>query len=478
MNTLPGNMETDLNGKPLKAGSEFLVWAANPAIKGSYRIVSLDGNDLAKPEKLRKLLVKKLYGKFVLINNKGIKDKKVLSVLDSLRYTNFLHAKGLIFVSESKLTWSVMAGYRQSNYTVLDISQNALPGKARKIRLDIESRYFPDYPARNVIGYIRGSVQPDTFLVVTAHYDHLGRMGRDVYFPGANDNGSGTAMLLDLARQYSLPEHRPYYSMVFMCFSGEEAGLNGSTYCADHPPFPLKQVKFLLNLDMVGTGSEGVTMVNATVFKEAYQRMARINADHEYILTVKERGESCNSDHCPFYKKGVPAVFIYSIGKEYSEYHNPEDKSSKLPLTEYKDIFRLMADFLESFHWEPGFVSAMELFPAEFSELRRRRVFPAEFAEIRRRRVFPAEFVEIRRRRVFPAEFAEIRRSKLKAGYFPQNSQNYAEGNKMQVISRRTRRNSQKESISRRIRRITQKEIKCRLFPTERNNFEQALQTL
>jgi Zn-dependent M28 family amino/carboxypeptidase len=201
-----------------------------------------------------------------------------------------------------------------------------------------------------MIGYVRGVVEPDSFLVFTAHYDHLGRMGKDVYFPGANDNASGTAMLLDLARYYSAEGKQPWYSIAFICLSGEETGLNGSGYYTRNPLFPLKQIKFLVNLDMVGTGSEGITMVNATVFKEAYERMVKINADHEYILTVKQRGESCNSDHCPFYQMGVPAVFIYSQGKEFTEYHNPDDKSSILPLTEYKDIFRLMVDFMDSFH--------------------------------------------------------------------------------------------------------------------------------
>ncbi len=132
--------------------------------------------------------------------------------------------------------------------------------------------------------------------------------------------------------------------------SGEEAGLLGAKYCAAHPPFGLKKVKFLVNIDMVGTGSEGITVVNATKFKDAYDRMVKINAGNEYILTVKERGESCNSDHCPFYEKGVPAVFIYSLGKEFTEYHNPDDQSSKLPLSEYNDIFRLMRDFMDSFN--------------------------------------------------------------------------------------------------------------------------------
>ena len=347
MNTLPGKVEATLNGKPLTAGDQFQVWAATPSIHGKFKVVTLKGTDISDPVRFSRLVSKDLSRKFVLIDKKGINDKAILSRLDSLKFTNYIHAKGLIFVSDQKLTWSVMIGYQPKSYAVLDIRREAIPKRPRKIELTIESLFVEEHIARNVIGYIPGKVQADTFLVFSAHYDHLGRMGNKVYYPGANDNASGTSMVLDLAKYYSRPENQPYYSMVFICLSGEEAGLLGSTYCADHPPFPLKKVKSLMNIDMVGTGSEGITMVNATIFKDAYRQMVKINADNEYLMTVKERGESCNSDHCPFYKKGVPAIFIYSIGKEYTEYHNPEDKSSKLPLTEYKDIFRLVRDFMD-----------------------------------------------------------------------------------------------------------------------------------
>ena len=136
--------------------------------------------------------------------------------------------------------------------------------------------------------------------------------------------------------------------MVFVAVSGEEAGLLGSTYLAGNPLFPLTAVRFLVNLDMMGTGSEGITMVNGTVFPKAYNLMAKINADNNYILTVRNRGESCNSDHCPFYQKGVPAVFLYAMGKEFTEYHNVNDQAVNLPLTEYEDIFRLIRDFMNA----------------------------------------------------------------------------------------------------------------------------------
>ena len=82
----------------------------------------------------------------------------------------------------------------------------------------------------------------------TAHYDMIGSFGEGNYFPGASDNGSGTAMVLDLARHFS-SGRKPFYSVAFMLFSGEEAGLLGSTHYVDHPLFPLERIKLVINLD-------------------------------------------------------------------------------------------------------------------------------------------------------------------------------------------------------------------------------------
>lgn len=349
MNSLSGKVEAYANDKKLLAGTDFQVWAATPEIKASCKVVPLKTDILLNQKRLKKFTSKDYSDKFILVDKKGITDKKALAFTDSLKFYNFLHARGLIFVSDTKLVWSVMMGSKVSTYSLVDLKREAIPAKFRTFSLNVESEFFPSHKACNVMGWVKGLVQPDTFLVFTAHYDHLGRMGSEVYYPGANDNASGTAMVMDMAKHYSQPGKQPYYSMAFILLSGEEAGLLGSKYCAAHPPFDLKKIKFLVNLDMVGTGSEGITMVNATKFKDAFDRMLKINSAKEYLIAVKERGESCNSDHCPFYEKGVPAVFIYSMGKEFTEYHNPDDKSEKIPLSEYNGIFRLMRDFMDGF---------------------------------------------------------------------------------------------------------------------------------
>ena len=345
VNTFPGKVNVRMDGKSLTPGIDYLVDASSPSLNGTFKIVKLNRKTFKSLTRFKRFSHRDYSPKVILVDKQGI-GKKQLAFLDSLRKYNFLNAKALVFINDSKLMWSGSAARQQLPYVTIDITRNVYNQKAKSIAFDIESRFEKAYTTQNVLGYVQGSLQPDSFLVFTAHYDHLGRMGEKVYFPGANDNASGTAMVLDLARYYAQPEHKPRYSMVFAAVSGEETGLLGSRYLAGHPLFPLKAVRFLVNLDMMGTGSEGITMVNGTVFPKAYNLMVKINADNEYILTVKNRGESCNSDHCPFYQKGVPAVFLYAMGKEDTEYHNVSDKAANLPLTEYKDIFRLVRDFM------------------------------------------------------------------------------------------------------------------------------------
>ncbi|HEX8506500.1 MAG TPA: M28 family peptidase, partial [Hymenobacter sp.] len=103
------------------------------------------------------------------------------------------------------------------------------------VELQLDAQLQRSYKTQNLAAIVRGSVQPDSFLVVTAHYDHLGMMGSNTYFPGANDNASGVALLLELAAHYARPENRPACSVAFLLFGAEEAGLVGSRYFVAHP---------------------------------------------------------------------------------------------------------------------------------------------------------------------------------------------------------------------------------------------------
>ena len=181
-------------------------------------------------------------------------------------------------------------------------------------------------------------------VVFTAHYDHLGAMGKNCYFPGANDNASGTSMVLNFVKYYS--EHKPKYKTVFIFFSGEEIGLLGSKYFTTHPSIDLKKVKFLINLDLLGTGDDGMMVVNGAIFTKQFELLEKINKEKQLVKEIKKRGKAQNSDHYWFTELGVPSFFIYTLGG-VSFYHDIDDVEKTLPLTDYKDVFKLLTEFAE-----------------------------------------------------------------------------------------------------------------------------------
>lgn len=205
----------------------------------------------------------------------------------------------------------------------------------------IESEFIANFKSKNVIGKIEGK-NKDSLIVITAHYDHLGKVG-NVYFPGANDNASGTAFLLNLAKYYS--KNKPENTLIFIAFGAEEAGLVGSYYFVENPLIDLKKIKFLLNFDIMGAGEDGIQIVNSSIFTKDYELLNQINSKKKFVKQIKKRGEACNSDHCPFYEKGIPSFFTYTLGGA-GHYHDPFDKGETLTLEEFTDMQNLFVEFI------------------------------------------------------------------------------------------------------------------------------------
>ncbi|NNC84969.1 MAG: M28 family peptidase, partial [Bacteroidia bacterium] len=272
-----------------------------------------------------------------------IKRNDKQEVMDYL--SKYAYGEGTVILEPKKLTWSI------SNTTnkkpIIYILKSSFNVKAETISLKIKNKLIRGYQTQNVIGYIPGKSKPDSFIFVTAHYDHLGRMGKETYFPGANDNASGVSMLLQLAKHYSNKENQPDYSMVFVCFAAEEAGLLGSRFFVESYAYPLKQIKFLLNMDLLGTGEKGMTIVNGTVFTDAFDSISSINESKNYLVEIKNRGKAANSDHYFFTEAGVPSFFFYTMGG-ITAYHDVYDIAETLPLTEYEDVFKLFVEFIST----------------------------------------------------------------------------------------------------------------------------------
>ena len=133
--------------------------------------------------------------------------------------------------------------------------------------------------------------------------------------------------------------------MLFVAFAGEEAGLVGSEWFAVDRPLELSKIKLMLNLDILGTGDDGITVVNATAQSKLFDQLVALNGKRQLLPQVKARGPACNSDHCPFVKRNVPALFIYTMGG-VAAYHDVLDREETLPLTEFPDLYALLKEYL------------------------------------------------------------------------------------------------------------------------------------
>lgn len=236
-----------------------------------------------------------------------------------------------------------------------------------------DGQYTQDIPGfepgevlgRNVGARLLGSDPKlrDEWIIVSAHYDHLGQQG-GLIFPGADDNASGVAMLLEVARAFARSADRPRRSLMFVGFDLEEAGLWGSRYFVRHPPVPLERVRLFLTADMIGRalggvcdpyvfimGSEHAPALRPWITEAAAGQAVRIG-----LLGTDMVGT--RSDYGPFRAQGVPYLF-FSTG-ENPCYHSPDDVPETLDYPKLEAISRVIlgvvrqaarADALPD--WEP-----------------------------------------------------------------------------------------------------------------------------
>jgi peptidase M28-like protein len=209
---------------------------------------------------------------------------------------------------------------------------------------------------RNVIGVLRGSdpALRDSFVLVTAHYDHLGirpGMPGDNIFNGANDDGSGTVSVIELASALATLKQRPRRSVVFMTFFGEEKGLLGSRYYGRHPVFPIEKTVADVNLEQVGRtdSSEGPQISNATLTGFDYSDVGTIFQKAGELTGVKVYKHEQNSDS--FFSRsdnqaladqGVPAHTLCTAFM-YPDYHGAGDHWDKVDYANMEKVDRMVA---------------------------------------------------------------------------------------------------------------------------------------
>ena len=179
----------------------------------------------------------------------------------------------------------------------------------------------------NAVGYIEGNSDPDRYIVITAHYDHLGIRAGEIY-NGADDNGSGTAALFALAAYFT--DHRPRNSMIFLAVDAEEGGLTGARAFVSAPPVSLERIAANINMDMISHSDDELYVAGTYHYPFLKPYVDRIGETANVTLMFGHDSPDLGdndwtgaSDHAPFHEAGIP--FLYFGVEDHPDYHRPTD---------------------------------------------------------------------------------------------------------------------------------------------------------
>ena len=344
INTFCGQMEMWADGRKLRAGVDFSMREYSPGIHGTFPVYHVDTlnfdadrmfADLAKPENANCLVACEFWFTY--------RHKAAFSRLQKAgECTN----AGLIYTWQSPIKFFKAYGHYVTDKPILWVTPEAIDG-VKNVRAEVDNKFLKDYECFNVIAKVEGQ-RHDSCYVFTAHYDHIGNLGRKIFYAGANDNASGTAAIVTLAEHYA--KHRPPYDMYFIAFSGEDANLRGSTWYADHPVVPLRQIKYLFNIDMIGDNNPVQYCEVSDEGMRGFSLFEQINECEHYFKSL-HRGElAANSDHYPFATRHVPCIFLENEkGDAFQYYHTIFDTYKTVRFDSYEPVFRLVRDFVEQY---------------------------------------------------------------------------------------------------------------------------------
>ncbi len=202
---------------------------------------------------------------------------------------------------------------------------------------------LPD--SENIWAFIEGSEKPDEIIVISAHYDHVGMKNGEIY-NGADDDGSGTVALLEIAQAFQKAKkegHGPKRSILILHVTGEEHGLHGSRYYSENPLFPLANTVADVNIDMIGRRDESHTDSNNYVYvigsdylstdlynicEAVNTKYTKLNLDYKYNDRKDKNRFYYRSDHYNFAKNGIPSVFLFN--GVHADYHKATDEVDKI----------------------------------------------------------------------------------------------------------------------------------------------------
>lgn len=357
----------DVNGKAI------LIYKGEPKDKdGKFRISGTEEASAWSADEVKKLQAARKHGaKVVFIIDDNFKENvsearksilnRRLSMVENMPEDRQL--ANSVYLS-SQVARKMISG--KFNKVVKARKKIQKKGKSKSVSIPVNLRLRQEVNERkligeNVLGYLEGTDPKlkDELLVVTAHYDHLGMRGEDIYY-GADDNGSGTTTVLEVAQAFVEAKSKglgPRRSVLFMLVSGEEKGLLGSHYYVEYPVFPLEQTIADVNVDMVGRvdnkheeagnpnyiyviGSNRLSTELHQINEDANARYTQLELDYTYNAEDDPNRYYYRSDHYNFAERGIPAIFFFN--GTHQDYHRTTDTVDKINFDKMEKIGRLV----------------------------------------------------------------------------------------------------------------------------------------
>ncbi len=350
VNTFPDTCSIFLGGNELIPGKDFV---ANPISGGTchdidcqpkqFDVHHISGGTFLAYSQANRIASLKLDEQDILVVDNSMYSRDSTQII---RYfiKKYAQTHPVIETLDEKFTWSVSTYQIDNLYLQMQASLFKNLIKGLKISIHLRNHYITNHVAKNVIGLIPSRKKSKGTIFLSAHYDHLGKLGSKAYFPGANDNASGVAMMLKLAEKI---EAKPLkkYDVLCVAFAGEEIGLLGSKHLSENTIIPLDKIKFQLNMDIMGSGEKGITAVNGSVFKKEFKKLQKLNKKLDVVPVIKARGKASNSDHHYFTEKGVDGFFIYTMGNNQN-YHDIYDTYEALSFSSFEGLSLLFEKFI------------------------------------------------------------------------------------------------------------------------------------
>lgn len=348
MNVMRGDMSMAVDSIPLRATFDFVAKEFSPTCHGTFPLEYVPDSLVTQFNFIKHLNSGEYEGKFAVINWEQYKTlpchpferyKPYLGELDSAKIA------GVILRDKELVPYFKARSYFQTEIPVFAVNEN-FPDDASNITIALDAEFLPAHDAHNIIAYLPGTNPEKPCITFIAHYDHLGLMGRDNIFYGANDNASGAAMLCVLAKYFG--KNRPECGLQFIWLDAEEENLLGSFYYCQNPTLPLDNVKFVINLDMVADDSDHLATECSENGMAELEIIKEINSNNDEFppFDIALQDLLDNSDHYAFSEAGVPALYFSTEGSYLKDYHSPRDSNSNFSNDNFDRLFSLIVKYI------------------------------------------------------------------------------------------------------------------------------------